>query len=118
MRDLFVFAYEISCNEYVVVYHELQPPDPFRMRSRRAMRQVIARIVQANVPPTDAGVRRYVPESVAEEDRERFVDLVMKEFESLDPANAIRFGLRPLEIEAWLQGVSAPEGRPLGQRTS
>jgi hypothetical protein len=45
-----------------------------------------------------------MPASVANADTEAFVVLVLAEFQSLHPGNAIRFGIRPLEFEAWQKG--------------
>jgi aconitase A len=38
---------------------------------------------------------------VPEEDRERFVNLVIAEFQNLHAGNVVRFGLRPLEFADW-----------------
>jgi hypothetical protein len=46
-------------------------------------------------------IRAQVPGTVAETDRERFVALVMEEFQSLHSGNVIRFGLWLLEFAAW-----------------
>jgi len=46
-------------------------------------------------------IRAQVPGTVAKADRERFVALVMEEFQNLHSGNVIRFGLRPLEFAAW-----------------
>ena len=42
-----------------------------------------------------------IPISVADEDHDKFVKLVLEEFENLHEGNAIRFGIRPLEFAAW-----------------
>jgi hypothetical protein len=38
---------------------------------------------------------------VADQDRKRFVQMVLDELENLYEGNALRFGLRPLEVAAW-----------------
>ena len=42
-----------------------------------------------------------IPSSVPEEDHEKFVNLVLEEFEYQHEGNAIRCGIRPLEFAAW-----------------
>jgi hypothetical protein len=34
-------------------------------------------------------------------DRNHFIELVLGEFKTLHPGNAIRFGIRSLELAAW-----------------
>jgi len=46
-----------------------------------------------------------IPAEVAEEDRNKFVKLVLEEFENLHEGNAIRFGIRPLEFAAWQENA-------------
>jgi len=101
LRDVFVWAYERSCQQYVAVKQNLVPPDIFRLRYRQALSEVVAVIVRNDEPATDAAVRARVPVSVAEADQEHFIQLALGEFKTLHPGNAIRFGIRPLEFSAW-----------------
>lgn len=39
-----------------------------------------------------------MPESIGVAEAEKFVELVLKEFESVTEANAVRFGLYPFEF--------------------
>ena len=101
LRDVFVWAYERSCQQYVAVKQNLVPPDIFRLRYRQALSEVVAVIVRNDEPATDAAVRARVPVSVAEADQEHFIQLALGEFKTLHPGNAIRFGIRPLEFSVW-----------------
>ncbi|HEY8906309.1 MAG TPA: Fic family protein [Rhodoferax sp.] len=101
LRDVFVWAYERSCQQYVAVKQTLVPPDIFRLRHRQALSLVIANIVRNGAPVTPETVRAQLPSSVANADAEAFVTLVLSEFKSLHPGNAVRFGIRPLEFETW-----------------
>ena len=42
---------------------------------------------------------------VSKEDRDKFVKLVLEEFENLHEGNAIRFGVRPQEFAAWQKKI-------------
>jgi hypothetical protein len=106
LRDVFVWAYERSCQQYLAVRQQLAPPDPFRLRYRHALTEAVRAIVQGNHPVSEERVWRIMPVTVAETDREHFVTLVLSEFKTLHPDNAIRFGLRPLEFAAWLSQTS------------
>ncbi len=105
LRDLFVSAYARSCQQYVAVVRTLVPPDLFRLRHRQALGQVVAAIVRAGLPADADAIRRVITAQpvagLSPEENARFVDLVRQEFASLHAGNAVRFGLRPLEWEAW-----------------
>ena len=101
LRDVFVRAYERSCQQYVAVHQQLVPPDAMRLRYRNQLSKLVAAIVRANAAVDEATIRAHLPETVAEGDRERFIALALDEFNTLHAGNAIRFGLRPLEFAAW-----------------
>lgn len=104
LRDVFVWAYERSCQQYVAVKQHLVPPDIFRLRHRQALSEVVAAIVRNGEPATEAVVRARMPVGVAKADEDQFAELVLAEFSTLHPGNAIRFGIRPLELSAWQSG--------------
>lgn len=101
LRDVFVWAYERSCQQYVAVKQNLVPPDIFRLRYRQALSEVVAAIVRNNEPPIVETIRDKIPKTVKREDQEHFIRLVMAEFQALHPGNVVRFGIRPLEFSAW-----------------
>jgi Fic family protein len=101
LRDVFVWAYERSCQQYVAVKQNLVPPDIFRLRYRKALSEVVAAIVRNDELVTESVVRARMPVSVASADAEHFLELVLAEFASLHQGNAVRFGLRPLEFSTW-----------------
>ena len=103
LRDVFVWAYERSCQQYVAVQQNLVPPDILRLRYRQALGQVIGAIVRSGAAITEANVLAQLPNSVQPEDRAHLTQLVLKELAGLHAGNAVRFGLRPLELAAWNQ---------------
>ncbi|OHC68285.1 MAG: cell filamentation protein Fic [Rhodocyclales bacterium GWA2_65_20] len=102
LRDVFVWAYGRSCQQYVAVQQNMGQPDMFRLRYRRALGDVVATMVRAMEPATEAAVRTRMPAEVAQADRAGFTALVLVELKALHAGNAVRFGLRPLEVEGWL----------------
>lgn len=102
--DVFVWAYERSCQQYMAVRSELMPPDTFRLRYRVALSEAVRAIILGLQPPTEETVIAVTPPSVATEDRKKFVSLVLEEFKSLHEGNVVRFGIRPLDFAAW-QGI-------------
>ncbi len=101
LRDVFVWAYERSCQQYVAVKQNLVPPDIFRLRHRQALAEAVAAIVRQSEPATEAFVRDKIPSSVPRAEQDHFVQLVLAEFAALHVGNAVRFGIRPLEFAAW-----------------
>lgn len=101
LRDVFVWAYDRSCQQYLAVRRQLVPPDTFRLRYRQALSEIVKAIVVHLQSPTRERITAAIPSSVAPVDRDKFVRLVLDEFENLYEGNAIRFGIRPLEFSAW-----------------
>lgn len=101
LRDVFVWAYGRSCQQYVAVQQNMGKPDMLRMRYRRELGAVVAAMVQAMEPAAEVLVRSRVPSEVAQADQAAFVALVLAELKSLHPGKAVRFGLRALEVEGW-----------------
>ncbi|MBI5556492.1 MAG: Fic family protein [Deltaproteobacteria bacterium] len=105
LRDVFVWAYERSCQHYLAVRRELAPPDTFRLRYRRTLSETIKAIILQRQAPTQKAVMAAITAKVPEEDCDKFVKLVLEEFENLHEGNAIRFGIRPPEFTAWQKKV-------------
>lgn len=101
LRDVFVWAYERSCQQYVAVKQNLVPPDIFRLQHRQALAEVIGAIVRQGDTPTQEAVKRGMPASVLPANQEHFVQLALAEFGALHAGNAVRFGIRPLEFGEW-----------------
>lgn len=101
LRDVFVWAYERSCQHYAAVQQNLVLPDLFRLRYRQALSDVVAALVKGDEAATAANVANKLPSAVAEADQRDFIQLVLQEFAALHPGNAVRFGIRPLELAAW-----------------
>lgn len=102
LRDVFVWSYERSCQQYVAVISQLVPPDTFRLRYRAALAKAVCTIVRGGLPATMEAVHQSMPASVVPEDSTNFAKLVLDEFNTMHTGNAVRFGLRPLELDAWI----------------
>jgi Fic family protein len=101
LSDVFVWAYERSCQQYVAVKQSLVPPDMMRLRHRSVLGELIASIVRQGLAPTREVIMQRMPASVPLADQDAFITLVMSEFKTLHAGNAVRFGIRPLELQAW-----------------
>lgn len=101
LRDVFVWAYERSCQQYVAIKQSLVPPDIFRLRYRQALSEVVGAIIRDGEAASNACLRARMPATVAAADKELFVALAQAEFKTLHAGNAVRFGIRPLAFAAW-----------------
>jgi hypothetical protein len=101
LRDVFVWAYARSCQQYVAVQQNLAKPDMFRLRYRRELGAVVMAVVRNLEPASAAVVQAHMPATVELDHRERFVTLALAEFGALHAGKAVRFGLRPLEVAGW-----------------
>jgi fido (protein-threonine AMPylation protein) len=101
LRDVFVWAYGRSCQQYVAVQQNLVQPDMFRLRHRHRLGEVVASVVRGLIAVSDQTLREQAPPELSDADKNRFVTLVWAELKTLHAGNAIRFGLRPLELAAW-----------------
>lgn len=106
LRDVFVWAYERSSARYSAVRQSLGEPDPFRLRYRELVAEVVAEVVlkEVNKKGATALARRYALERVMAGDQLRFIEVVESEIMSLHEGNIARYRLRPTEYRTWKQG--------------
>lgn len=103
LRDVYIWAYERSCQQYVAVQQQLVPPDIVRLRYRNELAEVIRAIVRDGLATDESSLLAAIPDSVSQEDKQKFIILIQNELKTLHAGNAIRFGLRPLEFSVWQQ---------------
>ena len=106
LRDVFVWACGRSSGRYSAVRQSLGEPDPFRMRYRAPVAELVAAVVRTGMDKRAATAlaRQRAAEQVPSADRTRFVEVVETELMSLHEGNIARYRLRPAEYQAWLQG--------------
>jgi hypothetical protein len=89
----------------VAVRQTLGEPDPFRLRYRNALRDVVAEAIRAPMNQKDAAalIANYAQAKVPEADRQRFIEAAETELLSLHEGNFARYGVKPSEFSAWRQ---------------
>jgi fido (protein-threonine AMPylation protein) len=105
LRDVFIWAYERSCARYSAVRKTLGEPDPFRMRYRVQMAQIVSHVVREGLGKQEAThlIKAQSVDLIPPPDRERFVEVVETEIMSLHEGNIARYRLRPSEYQKWLK---------------
>lgn len=101
MRDVFVWGYERSVKRYLSTREELGEPDPFRMKYRTLLTEIIREVVLHGVGQAQDVVTTWAAEHIPEDDRQRFINLVQAELKGLHEGNIARFRLRPAEFAVW-----------------
>ena len=103
LREVFAWAYERSCQKYVVVRDSLIEPDLFRLRYRNALSEVVRTIVHERRKTEEAEILALASPSVAEADLPIFVALVTTELRRLHEGNIARHRIRLAEFRSWLR---------------
>ncbi len=104
LRDLYVWAYERSTQEYRAVKQDLAEPDPLRLAWRDVIKQVIRNVVMQPGGDALALIEQAVATRVPATERPDVKALIVEELRRLHEGVLARYGLRPLELAAWKQG--------------
>ena len=107
LRDVFVWAYERSCQRYLAVKQSLPEPDPFRLKFRPELAETISAVVRLRQPATDGVVRSVAKSLVPSGDLDRFVAMALSDLEHLHEGNITRYQLRLSEYRGWKDAVKS-----------
>jgi hypothetical protein len=103
LKDVFVWAYERSAARYAAVRQSLGEPDPFRLRHRAALREIIGEVVRRRMDKKAAvaHVAAWAQGKIDAGERDRFREIAEGELLGLHEGNFARYQIRPSEFEAW-----------------
>jgi hypothetical protein len=103
LRDLFVWAYERSCQRYLAITQTMAEPDPLRIRYRDALIEAVQTIVRGGLLPTAQNIRDLTDELVPEDDGQAFSKLALEAIEHLHEGSVARYRLKLSEFQRWQQ---------------
>lgn len=106
LRDVFVWGYERSVKRYLSTREELGEPDPFRLKYRTLLTEIIREVVLSGVGQAQNLVTTWAAGHIPEDDQKRFINLVHAELKGLHEGNIARFRLRPAEFAVWQESES------------
>ncbi|MGH6911960.1 hypothetical protein, partial [Hypericibacter sp.] len=114
LKDVFIWAYERSAARYAAVRQSLGEPDPFRLRHRAALQDIVGEIVRAPMDRKTAAAHivSWVGQHIDDPDRERFRELAEREVLGLHEGNFARYRIRPSDFAAWQAIWEAKAARP------
>ncbi|MDY7578242.1 Fic family protein [Herbaspirillum sp. RTI4] len=101
LRDLYVWAYERSTQEYLVMKQDLVEPDPLRLAWRDFIKQTIREVVTHPEREPLSGIQRSVEEHVPESEQSSVQALIIEELKRLHEGVLARYGLRPAHYVVW-----------------
>lgn len=101
LRDVFVWAYERSTQEYLAIKQDLAEPDPLRLAYRDVIKQTVHAVVTHAQDEALTVIAHAVADRVPEPDRAAVQAVIVDELRRLHEGVLARYGLRPSEFAAW-----------------
>jgi hypothetical protein len=101
LRDVYVWAYERSTQEYLAIKQDLAEPDPVRLTWRDFIKQTIRNVVTQPDRDPFSLIQEAVGDNIPEGERVSVQALVVEELRRLHEGVLARYGLRPSEFTAW-----------------
>lgn len=101
LADVFVWAYERSCQRFTVLKDALPEPDPLRLRYRIELREVVGAMVRSARSIDAKAIGELATPLVAKADLPEFVAMVANELHHLHEGSVARYGLRLSEFRSW-----------------
>ncbi|VAW88003.1 Huntingtin interacting protein E-like protein [hydrothermal vent metagenome] len=101
LRDLYVWAYERSTQEYLAVKQNLVEPDPLRLAYRDVIKHTIRTVITLPDKEPISVIDQALGEQVCEDDRDNVKVLVIDELRRLHEGLLARYNLRPSEFLQW-----------------
>jgi Fic family protein len=101
LRDLYVWAYERSTQEYIAIKQDLAEPDPLRLAWRDFIKRTIHFVVSHPELDPLTSIREAVQTHVPERERPNVLALLIEELRRIHEGVLARYGLRPSEYLAW-----------------
>jgi len=101
LRDVFIWAYERSCQRYLAIKQTMAEPDPLRIRYREPLVHAVQDIVRGRKMPSAKNIQQRTDKLVPENDRKAFNKMVQDALQRLHEGNVARYQLKLSEFQAW-----------------
>lgn len=101
LRDLYVWAYERSTQEYLAIKQDLAEPDPLRLAWREVIKQSVREVVRQPERAPLGVIAECLSQHELGADRDNVKALVIEELRRLHEGVLARYGLRPSELSEW-----------------
>ena len=101
LRDLYVWAYERSTQEYLAIKQNLAEPDPVRLAWRNVIKQTIREVIAQPHKNAFSIIQQSVIQKVPETERSNVQALIVEELQRLHEGVLARYGVQPSAFSAW-----------------
>jgi len=101
LRDVFVWAYERSCQRYLAIAQTMVEPDPLKIKYREALIQAVQNVVKGRMLPSEDAVAQLASQHAEQADRTAFAKMLMTALQQLHEGSVARYRLRRSEYLAW-----------------
>jgi hypothetical protein len=103
LRDVFVWAYERSCQRYLAITQTMVEPDPLKIKYREALIRAVQAVVKGQLRPQPDVMTQVARDLVNEADRDAFIQMLTDALGQLHEGSLARYRLRRSEYIAWQQ---------------
>jgi len=103
LRDVFVWAYERSCQRYLAITQTMVAPDPMKIKHREALIQAVQSVVKGLRQPSPAVITEVAQEHATKADQVVFREMLAAALKQLHEGSIARYRLRRSEYIAWQQ---------------
>ncbi len=102
LKDVFMWAYDRSAKQYGAQRQSLGEPDPFRLKYREPIRNMITQVVTDAMPKSLAiPLIKVKALQLPHEIQGKFIEAVETELFNLHEGNFARYMIKPSEFENW-----------------
>jgi hypothetical protein len=101
LRDVFVWAYERSCQRYLAIAQTMVAPNPLKIKYREALIQAVQTVVKGLRQPNPEVIAEIARELAAEADQVAFREMLTEALRHLHEGSIARYLLRRSEYIAW-----------------
>jgi len=115
LKEVFIWAYERSASRYAAVRQSLGEPDPFRLKHRAALRDIVRTIVLEKLDRKSAFERiaAWTAQTIEAGEQDQFRQVAEREVLGLHEGNFSRYQIRPLQFSDWQKVWKNPQNRIL-----
>lgn len=101
LRDVFVWAYERSCQRYLAITKTMVEPDPLKIKYRDALIEAVQTVVRELQSPTPTLINGLAQRYANPSEQSAFSSMLAEALEQLHEGSIARYRLRRSEYIAW-----------------
>jgi hypothetical protein len=101
LQDVFVWAYERSCQRYLAITQSMIEPDPLKIKYREALIEAVQAVVKGRLAPDPQTLAQLAAGLAPAADQAAFAQLLADALRQLHEGSVARWRLRRSEFLAW-----------------